>query len=201
MSKRSRVSSVSFFGGFVFSQLQHSIQICTSYPTLLNSTLSIHISRIFIQEPTFNLLYWYTKSLANSMSNIVTLPGTLDTYDIVQMNIGKPCDTYMYYHGHQLFPFPSEPDYCQTAYCALLTLSLSQCALARPVYTGMPLEYHWLIQCTLGYHWTTQQILAWYTETPLEKLAPHWRNPCYCSLLWNTTEERDCNSLHSPRHI
>ena len=57
------------------------------------------------------------------------------------------------------------------------TLTLSQCTLAGPVYTGMPLECHWLTQCTLGYHWATQRILAGYTGTPLEKLSwnsPHW---------------------------
>ena len=64
-----------------------------------------------------------------------------------------------------------------------ITLTLSQCTLAGPVYTGMPLECHWLIQCTLGYHWATQRILAAYTGTPLEKLSwnsptleSHWRN-------------------------
>ena len=54
---------------------------------------------------------------------------------------------------------------------------LSQCTLDGPVYTGMPLECHWLTQCTLGYHWATQRILAGYTGTPLETLveiAPHW---------------------------
>ena len=57
------------------------------------------------------------------------------------------------------------------------SLTLSQCTLAGPVYIGMPLECHWLIQCTLGYHWATQGILAGYTGTPLEKLSwnsPHW---------------------------
>ena len=56
-------------------------------------------------------------------------------------------------------------------------LTLSQCILAGPVYTGMPLECHWLSQCTLGYHWATQPILAGYTGTPLETLSwnsPHW---------------------------
>ena len=58
-----------------------------------------------------------------------------------------------------------------------LTFTLSQCTLAGPVYIGMPLECHWLIQSTLGYHWATQRILAGYTGTPLEKLSwnsPHW---------------------------
>ena len=63
------------------------------------------------------------------------------------------------------------------------TLTLIQCTLTGPVYTGMPLECHWLTQCTLGYHWATQPILAGYTGTPLEKLSwnrptlrCHWRN-------------------------
>ena len=42
-------------------------------------------------------------------------------------------------------------------------LTLSQCTLAGPVYTGMPLECHWLTQCTLGYHWKN-----------LVETAPHW---------------------------
>ena len=33
------------------------------------------------------------------------------------------------------------------------SLTLSQCTLAGPVYTGMPLECHWLTQCTLECHW------------------------------------------------
>ena len=60
---------------------------------------------------------------------------------------------------------------------AVLPLTLSQCTLAGPVYTGMPLECYWLTQCTLGYHWATQRMLAGYTGTPLEKLSwnrPHW---------------------------
>ena len=39
----------------------------------------------------------------------------------------------------------------------------------------MPLECHWLTQCTLGYHWATQLILTGYTRTPLEKLS--WNSP------------------------
>ena len=72
-------------------------------------------------------------------------------------------------------------------------LTLGQCSLAGPVYTGMPLECHWLTQCTLGYHWATQRMLAGYTGTPLEKLcwnSPtlgcHWRNSSFCTLHWNT---------------
>ena len=58
-------------------------------------------------------------------------------------------------------------------------LTSSQCTLDGPVYTGMPLECHWLTQCTQGYHWATQRILAGYTGTPLEKNCWHieaeWR--------------------------
>ena len=56
-------------------------------------------------------------------------------------------------------------------------LTLSQCTLAGPVYTGMPPECHWLTHCTLGYHWATQWIFEGYTGTPLENLfgtAQHW---------------------------
>ena len=73
-------------------------------------------------------------------------------------------------------------------------LTLSQCTLAGPVYTGMPLECHWLTLCILGYHWATQWILAGYTGIPVEKLSRirptlgcHWRNSNFCSLHWNTT--------------
>ena len=49
-------------------------------------------------------------------------------------------------------------------YCYLdPSLTLSQCTLAGPVYTGMPLECHWLTQCTLGHHWKN-----------LVETAPHW---------------------------
>ena len=42
-------------------------------------------------------------------------------------------------------------------------LTLSQCTLAGPVYTGMPLECHWLTKCTLEHHWEN-----------LVETAPHW---------------------------
>ena len=40
------------------------------------------------------------------------------------------------------------------------TLTLSQCTLAGPVDIGMPLECHWLTQCSLGYNWATERVLA-----------------------------------------
>ena len=45
----------------------------------------------------------------------------------------------------------------------VIALTLSQCTLTGPVYTGIPLECHWLTQCTLGYHWKN-----------LVETAPHW---------------------------
>ena len=75
-------------------------------------------------------------------------------------------------------------------------LTLSQCTLAGLVYTGMPLECHWLTQCTLGYHWATQRILAVYTGTPLEKLSWNssilecqWRNLVEFAPHWDATGE------------
>ena len=77
-----------------------------------------------------------------------------------------------------------------------VTLTLSQCTLAGPVCTGMPLECHWLIQCTLGNHWATQRIFAGYTGTPLEKLSwnsptleCHWRNLVESAPHWDATGE------------
>ena len=56
--------------------------------------------------------------------------------------------------------------------------TLSQCTVVVPVYTGMPLEWHWLTQCTPGQYWATQRKLAGYTGTPLKKkifeTVPHW---------------------------
>ena len=79
---------------------------------------------------------------------------------------------------------------------SLFTLTLSQCTLAGPVYTGMPLECHWLTQCTLRYHWATQPILVGYTGTPLEKLSwnsptleCHWRNLVETAPHWDATGE------------
>ena len=76
------------------------------------------------------------------------------------------------------------------------TLTLSQCTLAGPVYTVMPLECHWLTQCTLGYHWPTQWILAGYTGTSLERLSSnshtlecHWRNLVETAPHWDATGE------------
>ena len=74
------------------------------------------------------------------------------------------------------------------------TLTLCQCTLAGPVYTGMPLECHWLTQCTLRYHWAAQRMFAGYTGTPLEKLSwnsptleCHWRNLVESAPHWNAT--------------
>ena len=75
-------------------------------------------------------------------------------------------------------------------------LTLSQCTLACPVYTGMPLQWHWLTQCTMEYHWATERILAGYTGTPLEKLSwnsptleCHWRNLVESAPHWDATGE------------
>ena len=75
-------------------------------------------------------------------------------------------------------------------------LTLSQCTLAGPVYTGMPLACHWLTQCTLGYHWDTQRIFVGYAGTPLEKLSwnnptleCHWRNLVESTPHWNAIGE------------
>ena len=77
-----------------------------------------------------------------------------------------------------------------------ISLTLSQCILAGPVYTGMPLEWHAFTQCTLEYHWATQRILAGYTGTPLEKLSwnsptleCHWRNLVESAPHWEATGE------------
>ena len=83
-----------------------------------------------------------------------------------------------------------------TDFAHTLTLTLSQCTLACPVYTGMPLECHWLTQCTMEYHWATERILAGYTGTPLEKLSwnsptleCHWRNLVESAPHWDATGE------------
>ena len=74
------------------------------------------------------------------------------------------------------------------------SLTLSQCTLADPVSTVMPLECHWLTQCTLGYHWATQRILAGYTGTPLEK-------PCWNSPHWNATGETRTFAAYTGRPL
>ena len=58
----------------------------------------------------------------------------------------------------------------------------------------MPLECHWLTQCTLEYHWATHWILAGYTGIPLEKLSwnnptleCHWRNLVESAPHWEAT--------------
>ena len=61
-----------------------------------------------------------------------------------------------------------------------LSLTLNQCTLAGPVYTGMPLECHWLTQCTLRYHWATQQIEQ-------GSLEHHWKNLIEIAPHWNAT--------------
>ena len=81
------------------------------------------------------------------------------------------------------------------------TLMLSQCTLAGSVYTGMPLECHWLTQCALEHHWKNL-LKQPHTGMPLEKLSwirptlgSHWRNSNFCSLHWNTT-----GGLWQPTH-
>ena len=93
---------------------------------------------------------------------------------------------------------PGIPGACATRNFTYLvrhpSLTLSQCTLAGPVYTGMPLECQWLTQCTLEYHWATQRIHAGYTGTPLEKLSGnsptlecHWRNLVESAPHWDAT--------------
>ena len=96
------------------------------------------------------------------------------------------------------------------------TLTLNQCTLAGPMYTGVPLECHWLTQCTLGYHWVAQPKLAGYTGTPLENLnwnsstlgchcrnvvetAPHWDTTGQTPTLQPTLKHhwRECNGPHT----
>ena len=69
------------------------------------------------------------------------------------------------------------------------SLTLSQCALAGSVYTGMPLVDPVYTGILLG----DPANAAGYTGTPLEKrswncptLECHWRNSDHWSLLWNT---------------
>ena len=70
----------------------------------------------------------------------------------------------------------------------IITLTLSQCTLAGPLYTGRPLVDPVYTGIPLGGPMSTC------TGTPLEKLSwncptleCHWRNSDYCSLHWNTT--------------
>ena len=51
-----------------------------------------------------------------------------------------------------------------------VTLTLNQCTLTGPVYTGMPTGCHWLTQYTLEYHRATQRVYARYIGTPREKV-------------------------------
>ena len=83
------------------------------------------------------------------------------------------------------------------------TLTLSQFTLAGPVYTEMPLECHWLTQCTRDttgrsseYTWIPLGKLNWNWPT----LECYWRNSDYCTLHLNTTGGI-INSPHTPRYI
>ena len=76
--------------------------------------------------------------------------------------------------------------------CPGETLTLSQCTLAGPVDTGMPLVdpvYTGIPLChpanTCRVHWNTTGKLNWNSPT----LECHWRNSNFCSLHWNTTGE------------
>ena len=93
--------------------------------------------------------------------------------------IGETCSLLWFVWGqiYTEFGYHSDP-------------TLSQCTLAGPVYTGMPL----VDPVYIGIPLATQPLLAWHTGTPLEKLSCkghtlgcHWRNSNFCSLHWNTT--------------
>ena len=106
---------------------------------------------------------------------------------------------FMIFHNYQKVMTDSDIPQLEinnTAVERVTALALSQCTLAGPVYTGMPLECHWLTQCTLEYHWATEWILAGYTGTPLEKLSwnsptleCHWRNLIESAPHWDATGE------------
>ena len=89
------------------------------------------------------------------------------------------------------------------------SLTLSQCTLAGPVYTGMPLECHWLAQCTLGTTGRSSEYLQgtlehywkkivetdpyWnatgQTLTILAYTGNHWKNLVETAPHWDATEE------------
>ena len=83
------------------------------------------------------------------------------------------------------------------------SLTPSQCTVAGPVYTGMPLECHWLIQCTLGYHWATQWILQWNTtgKTKLKLSSTGMQLKKLTIAAYTGTLWRDCDSPNTPRDI
>ena len=102
-------------------------------------------------------------------SNILMVKDIIKCHNRIMCSWNSVFDAYIY------IPYPE-----------------SQCTLAGPVYTGMPLECHWLTQCTLGYHWASQRILARSTRTPLEKLR--WNSPtleCHCRNLVETAPHWD----------
>ena len=101
-----------------------------------------HVSKLILSEKHYNLI----RILPEVISNIPY--------------INNPSMVQIVVWYQTSFNPLSEPTYCNSEEPSL---TLSQCTLAGPVYTGMSLEYHWLTQCTLGYHWKN-----------LVETAPNW---------------------------
>ena len=84
------------------------------------------------------------------------------------------------------------------------SLTLSQWTLVGPVYTGTPLERHWLTQSTLEYHWVIQWILAGYIGTPLKNFvetAPQWNATGETQTIAAYTTGETITAPHTQAHI
>ena len=92
-------------------------------------------------------------------------PVVFQCVSITQINTGLPPEDHWAIASVSVVTVQSVQWYPSVLRASGLALTLSQCTLAGPVYTGMPLECHWLSQCTLGHHWVTRQIPVWYTRT------------------------------------
>ena len=144
--------------------------------TTLLHPCGINVYNMIIHLFSGALWYHLIKKLLARWSNSTR---AIDLFSVISLPY-KHSGIYATFFGH-------EPN---------ISFTRSQCTLASPVYTGMPLECHWLTQCTLGYHWATQRILAGYTGTPLEKLSwnsptleCHWRNFVESAPHWDATGE------------
>ena len=114
------------------------------------------------------------KPYSKVTKDIPTMALVADLWGVCVEYCEKTDFLFMELHGFPLFRYILGKNIVNKD----ISLTLSQCTLAGPVYTGMPRKCHWLTQCTLGYHWAIPWILAGYTGTPLEKLSwnsPHWK--------------------------
>ena len=145
------------------------------------STLRYHWTD-YTRRPLEPQVHWDATgtTLADASRSQWRSSGNLHNWNTLEHHCkvtGTPLEAHWKRTGYQQFFFQS---YSSEHWGLSSTLTLRQCTLAGPVYSGMLLGCHWLSQCTLGYHWATQRILQ-------GTLKHHWKNLVESAPHWNAT--------------